>query len=167
MRRALLLLPSLLVLACGGDPSAPALEVGGVGEDGVTFAPLSGDQPLVPGSQGGFHVWVKLRIHNPPPGRVKLERSARRQSDDRLVLSAQSSVELGEPSADGAFELPDPIPSFMCPTPIGVNVRDEEIRFEVRLVDDQDQLIAEDFAVATPRCPSGDHAAFCQDICSG
>lgn len=169
MRRALLCMSlSLAALAgCGGPPSEVKVTLGGVTADGRTFAPLDGDQPLVPGSQGGFHVWVKLRFEGVQPGRVTLERTARRVRDDRLVLTTRTAVEVGEWDEGGAFELADPIPSFMCPTPIGVGVIDEQIRFEINTLDADGNVLAHDEAVATPRCPEGEQSQFCQNICSG
>lgn len=167
VRRAIFCLPVLMLLACGGGADAPEVVLGEVGEDGQSFAPLQGDQPLVPGSQGGFHVWVKLRFRGLGPGKWMVERTARRASDDRLVLTTRSQLEIGEAGAEGFYETPDPLPSFMCPTPIGVRVMDSPIRFEVRVLDEEGNVVASDSATATPRCPTGDQAEFCEDICAG
>ncbi|MBX5483516.1 MAG: hypothetical protein IRZ16_16970 [Myxococcaceae bacterium] len=155
----------VVVTAACGPPSE--VQLGGVAEDGVTFAPLEGDQPLVPGSQGGFHVWVKLRFTGFEPGKHTVQRTARRTRDERLVLTTRTGIAVGEPDASGTWETPDPLPSFMCPAPIGVSVIDEPIRFEVEVLDEAGQAVAHDGAVATPHCPEGEQAQFCQQICSG
>ena len=69
-----------------------------------------------------------------------------------------------------AYELPDAVPSFMCPTPIGVAVRDETVRFDVKLLDaETEEVLVETTAEATPRCPpEGDpQRTYCLQICSG
>lgn len=53
------------------------------------------------------------------------------------------------------------------PSPIGIRVFDEELVFEVRLLDNNDRVLARDQVVLTPRCPEGDQAAFCYQICAG
>jgi hypothetical protein len=56
----------------------------------------------------------------------------------------------------------------MCPTPIGVAVRDQPLHLEVVLTDLASGVVlgtgAADFV---PRCPEGDQLAHCIDICSG
>jgi hypothetical protein len=58
----------------------------------------------------------------------------------------------------------------MCPTPIGVRVADEAVRFTVTFVDpDTGETLAQATAEATPRCPpEGDpQHDFCERICTG
>jgi hypothetical protein len=174
MRRAGLLV-AVALAACGevapDEPDAGAgtleLTLGTVDADGQGFLPLAGDQPLVPGSQGGFHVWLKYRVRNHVPGTVHVRRTARRVSDDRLVLRADGAVDLGAAKADGTWELAAPVPSFMCPSPLGVKVYDLPVRFTVELRDPEtDAVLATATAEATPRCPP-EHVEFCERICSG
>src|SRR5262245_52842378 len=125
MRRALRVVTGILATAwlsgCGAPGSIGPIGPGSVtlgtsAIDGSGFFPLTGDQPLVPGAQGGFHVWVKYRVEGMTPGKVKVTRTARRVSDNRLLLTAQPTTqEIGPAGPDGYWELPDPLPSFLCP----------------------------------------------------
>jgi len=57
----------------------------------------------------------------------------------------------------------------MCPTPIGVQVRDQAIVYRVEIEKDDGTPLASGEAEATPHCPTDDpnQAAFCASICSG
>src|SRR5205085_2859759 len=142
-------------------------ELGTTAEDGTGFLPLSGEVPLVPGAQGGFHVWVKYRVFGLAPGDVKVVRSATRARDGRAILSAVPIVqEIGPASEAGYWECAQAIPSFMCPTPVGVSVRDEAVDLRLELkVGGEATPAAEATARVVPRCRDGD--AFCARICSG
>ena len=107
------------------------LTLGTAATDGSGFEALGGDATLVPGAQGGFHIWLKYRISGMAPETVKVHRESRRVSDDALVLLADGSVDVGAAGEDGWWQLPAAQPSFMCPTPIGIGVIDERMVFEV------------------------------------
>jgi hypothetical protein len=179
--RTLFVLSALLALAaalslggCGGAPEkmpgAAQVELGTAASDGTGFLPLSGDQTLVPGAQGGFHVWVKWKVEGLSPEKVHAQRTVRRTSDNALILTTEGAVEVGDPS-DGWWELPSALPSFMCPTPIGVRVQDEEVKFDLVITADDNgepgAKLGETTATATPRCPGDSEMAFCQQICDG
>lgn len=172
-RLGLIPLATLLLFGCGGcggtppRPGGMGLTLGTSAEDGTGFLPLSGDQPLVPGSQGGFHVWLKYRISGMAEGKVRIKRTARRVSDHRLLLTTDGVQEVGQMGEEGYWELPAPIPSFMCPSPLGVVVQDQPAVFNVVITDEQGRVLVEDTAEATPRCPEGDQADFCRRICNG
>jgi hypothetical protein len=55
----------------------------------------------------------------------------------------------------------------MCPSPLGIQVRDEQIRFQLEIVDLDGVSLGSAEAQATPHCPEGDQSAFCIRICSG
>jgi hypothetical protein len=155
---------------CGGGsgPTGTGLVMlGGANPDGTGFVELSGDVQLIPGSQGGFHVWLKFRVEGMGPSRVHLRRTARRASDGRLLLTAENDEEIGAPGPQGYWELPNPIPSFMCPSPIGTRVMDEAVNFLVEVTDENGAPLGSASAQATPRCPAGAQADFCARICSG
>jgi len=165
-----------LLAAAGGctappPPSSIQLTLGTTATtDGSGFTPLTGAQPLVPGAQGGFHIWLKLRVAGMAPRAVKVERTARRVSDNRLLLTTEQVLDVGAAGPDGYWELPTAIPSFMCPSPIGVSVVDTPARFTVRFVDDDlKTILVEESAEATPECPpEGDpQREFCYRICTG
>jgi hypothetical protein len=166
---------SLALLAGCGDSSPPPVSavtvtLGTIDASGSGFYNLSGDQPLVAGAQGGFHVWLKYRVAGMPPATVRVSRTVRRVSDGRLVLKTEGSQEIGAAGADGAWELPAALPSFMCPSPVGVRVEGEAMRFQVVLSDpDTGEVLGTGEAVATPQCPppgDGQHD-HCMQICVG
>jgi hypothetical protein len=163
----------VLVLTCGcggmAPPSHTAAQVtlGSAAFDGSGFVPLGGDETLVPGAQGGFHIWIKYRVAGMAPQKVRVQRTARRVSDGALVLTTEGTQQIGPPSSAGYWELPTALPSFMCPTPIMVNVIDQRIRFELQLTAEDGTPLADEHGEATVHCPTGDQAAFCQRICSG
>ena len=97
-----------------------------------------------------------------------MHRESRRVSDDALVLLTDGTQDVGSAGDDGWWELPSALPSFMCPTPIGINVIDERIVLRRDPDDRRDGApLANSSAEATVHCPDGDQAAFCQRICSG
>lgn len=153
-------------------PPVGSLEVslgGAPGVDGSGYVPLSGDAVLVPGAQGGFHVWMKYRVSGASPGVFDVSYTVRRTRDARLILTAKRRQEIGAPSAEGYWELPVAIPAFMCPSPIGVDVRDEPMRFVLEILAPAPDatLLGSATADVTPHCPDGDHASFCDEICRG
>jgi hypothetical protein len=161
----------LLAAGCGAEPPSPLppgdVEISlGTVDEGAGFLALAGDQPLVPGAQGGFHVWLTYRVQGHQPGAVRVRRTARRVSDGRLILLTEGMVDLGPAGEGGFWELPAPLPSFMCPSPLGVRVFDELVRFEVELLDAGEPM-ASGSAEAVPRCPDDEHLEFCLRICSG
>jgi len=163
------------LVGCGGSgmqppPGDAMLTVGtAAAPDGSGWAALDGDATLVPGAQGGFHIWLKYRVAGMAPEKVKVHRESHRVSDDALVLLTDGTQDVGAPAPgnDGWWELPQALPSFMCPTPIGINVIDERIVFEVTLSTMDDQPLAKSSAEATVHCPDGTQAPFCAKICSG
>lgn len=173
MRTTCLLAPLVLAgAACGAGvgPELPSeLEVGSAELSGDGFIEvLDGmDVELVPGAQGGFHVWLNLRVLA-AQGELYVEREARRVSDDALILRGQQQIiEVPAAAMEDWWESPYAAPAFMCPSPIGIKVFDEPIRYQITLTDLEGVVIAEDEVVLTPRCPQGDQAAFCAEICAG
>jgi hypothetical protein len=167
--RAWLAACATCLVACGGA-AAPArgmlaLELGGAASDGSGFLPLGGDVALIPGAQGGFHVWLKYRVFQMAPRSVRVVRSARRVSDGRAILDALPVIaDIGAPGPEGDWQSPAAMPSFMCPTPIGVQVRDEAVELRLELRDSDGALLIDGTAEVVPRC-LGD--SFCERICSG
>jgi len=160
------------LVGCGGGPMQPppgdaTLALGSAAADGTGFVELGGDATLVPGAQGGFHVWLKYRIEGMAPEKVHVHRESRRVSDDALVLLADGTQDVGAPGDDGWWQLPTALPSFMCPTPIGINVIDQRIVFDVTLTTVDGAPLAKQSAEATVHCPAGEQNGFCLKICSG
>lgn len=167
----------MLVLAggcCGAGPARPwdgAVDgrVDGGGGVEVAVAALGDggqDVTLVAGAQGGFHVWLDWRLRGVAAGKtVTLERRASRVADETVVLRFDGAVDVGAPDADGWFAPADPIPMFMCPSPIGVSVVDVPIRFELHVLDGADEL-GHTAVTLTPHCPDAQRD-FCTRICTG
>lgn len=183
-RGALQLLVALLGcgLGCGGTAPPPPPPMTLSLQLGTVDTRLHGDarwvdftddrqSELAPGAQGGFHVWVLYRIgQNDRPRKVRIERIADRLGEGgsrQRVLTTSNTLELGaEP-----YESPLPIPSFMCPTPIGVNILDAPLELLVRISesDDATALLAEKRVRLQPICPpvGDDQRDFCLRICTG
>jgi hypothetical protein len=163
---------------CGADePLGPdsgtlpvgELLVGGAENDGTGFVELAdgADAELVPGAQGGFHVWINVRVLG-VAGPLYLEREARRASDGALVLAgSRQALEVSEDAMEDWWENPAAAPSFMCPAPVGITVFDTPLQFSVTLSDPDGNVVAEDEITLVPRCPTGEQAAFCLNVCDG
>lgn len=189
-RLAGLLLAAATASGCStADP--PGSTLGTIADPlnaGSAFVPLSAGQDvtLVEGAQGGFHVWMKFRV-GLSPRLVSMEKRAYRASDNQLVLLAYTPVSIGSapgaespfgtvPAPGGAWELQPATPMFMCPSPVGINVLDTPIRYQLTLLDKSPtqggaapMALAEMGVTLVPHCPSSppDSVAFCRKICSG
>lgn len=172
-----LALATLLVLAsgCAAEEEDPPielegeLEIGSAAFSGAGFMPIEdgAEVELVPGAQGGFHVWTGLRVTG-AMGELYLDREARRVSDGTLVmLSNDQYFEVPAEAMDGWWERAEAAPSFMCPAPIGITIYGTELEFTARLLTPDGELIAEDQIVVTPTCPTGDQEATCLSLCDG
>lgn len=161
---------------CGAQPP-PMMGLTGVTLGGSTatngaFVPLvdGQDAPLIPGAQGGFHVWMRYRLTGLSPGTYRVARIAHRVSDGQIVLRIPpDSVDVGAPDANGYWESPMSLPMFMCPSPIGIQVVDEQIRYEIDVLDDSGkQTLSSGQVIMVPRCPSDPQQHdFCYRICTG
>jgi len=129
---------------------------------------------LAPGAQGGFHLWTMFRIKNGAAGQtVRLFRIIDRLGDeagtirDRVLTAPESRLELLGP----LYETVDPIPSFMCPTPIRVNVLNAplELTLSVRPYPDDGPPLGEARVRLYATCPpAGDpQRDYCLTICKG
>ena len=168
---------AIALFACGGGegPGGTGVELvlGSASPDRTQFVPVDdgADLPLVPGSQGGFHVWTGIRVRG-AAGILHLEREVRRVTDgERILLASTYVMEVPDDVAGDWWEHPhgeaDALPSFMCPAPLGLDVRDEPLILHAQVLSEDDELLAEDDLLYTPRCPEGNQAEFCADICSG
>lgn len=131
-----------------------------------------GPAELVPGAQGGFHVWLLYRISgNNVPQQVQVQRKADRIAPDgtrQRVLTVSTQLEL---PAQPLWESPTPLPSFMCPTPLGVNILDAPVELEVRISEAKPDgmLLCEARVLFQPVCPPPTDPLhdFCLGICQG
>ena len=161
------------LVGCGGGPMQPPpgnamLALGTAATDGSGFVALGGDATLVPGAQGGFHVWLKYRIEGMAPEKVNVHRESRRVSDDALVLLADGSARRRRArrrrlvaAADGAavVHVPDADRHQRHRPAHGLRRHAHRPSTARRWRSSS--------AEATVHCPDGAQAAFCAKICSG
>lgn len=175
MKRALAALTvATALVACGGteappEPGSVQLHVGSAPQSGAGFVEVQdgADVELVPGAQGGFHVWTSTRLTG-TSGLLFVTREARQVDTGQLVLRAQRvALEVPDAALSEMWESPAALPSFMCPAPIGIRIYDQELAFSVELRDEDDNILADDHIVVMPRCPEGAQRDFCLDICDG
>jgi hypothetical protein len=144
------------------------LLLGGAEDTGTGFVDLidGADAALIAGAQGGYHVWTSLRARG-IEGELRIEREARRMSDGVLVLKVpvQELLVPGEAMEDW-WQQPDAWANFMCPSPVGIQVYDQEVQFTVQVTTVDGDFLAEDRIILVPRCPAGDEAN-CHDRCAG
>ncbi len=174
MRRSLaiaFLLSAAAGTGCGQEEEPPVrateLRVGTSDASGAGFVAIPDftEVDLVPGAQGGFHVWVNVSLQG-VAGPVTVEREARREADGELVLRAlEQRIEVPQDAMEDWWESPHAAPAFMCPTPIGLSVIGEPIRIDVKIRGVDDEVLAEESMVVIPRCNL--QPEFCQSICSG
>lgn len=134
--------------------------------DGNGFSAFARDQVLVSGPQGGFHVWLKLRIAGLDPGPVRVHRVVHLAADQRLLLDAESVLQVGV-AIGGYWEQPYPLPLFLCPTPSGIDIVDQRIELQVLLTSaTAPQTVGDASAAFSVHCPDDARAA-CLELCSG
>lgn len=157
----------LLLTGCTGNVQKPPPEAVLVlgDQNGDPYADGQ-DVTLVAGAQGGFHIWLDYHVTGMPPGQVVLERTAHRLSDDQIVLRSSTSLELAQPDDQGWVWAPMPLPMFMCPAPVGLNIIDEPIELRLRFTTRDGTELATQSSTVVPHCPD-EARDFCQRICSG
>ncbi len=138
------------------------LELGG--DDAGAFTTFPAEVQAIPGAQGGFHVGVMYRITGQALAGVKFEHRVTRVRDGVLVSKGTRILDVNPVAAGASWTTEDPITVFICPTPVGVNVLGEALRFEVKALKN-DAVLSEASATTTLRCPAGD--GFCASICAG
>ncbi len=146
------------------------LTLGTLGPDGG-YQPLTDGQDvtLVEGAQGGFHVWMQFKVDDPRAMHVEAVRMAHRRDGGELVLRAMGPAYdiVGMPGG-GPWESTNPVPMFMCPSPLGIRVVDEAIVYDVTFTDDAQEPVAHGTITLVPRCPTDPMKLdFCMKICTG
>jgi hypothetical protein len=151
------------------EPAAGEALAGSAAADGSGFVPVDDGAgvELIPGAQGGFHVWLNVKVQG-LAGRVLFERRARRVSDGVLVFRGlRQLLDIPEDAMETWWDNPLATPAFMCPSPIGIKVYDEELVFEIEITGEDGEVLATDQLILVPRCPEGEQAEFCRQICAG
>lgn len=171
----------LAIAACGPDPVTPGpgpdpaeLILGTGHEDGSPgFVTTEEGQDLVlqPGAQGGFHVFLNIRMNDEAASLVSMtpmiERHARRVVDGDLVSRSEHRGKFVASPEAGFNETERSIPVFLCPTPVGISVADELLELQVEAYDDETGERMNGHLRFVPRCPEGDQKTFCERICFG
>jgi hypothetical protein len=179
----------LLLAGCldGGPPLSPpgtlplTVQLGSVDTSqpgGSSWLDLADGQPLqlVPGSQGGFHVWLLYRVSgNSQQQPVRISRLADRLDPsgrrDRVLTAYGTDTLPAQPS----WQLLTPIANFMCPTPIGVNILNAPVELSLTLTPPPPSgqpagpSLGEAHVTIQPVCPPSPDPQhdFCQKICQG
>ncbi len=168
MRLALAL---CLAAACGG-PGPPdsgntgvELTLGSALADGTGFAAMPAEATLVPGAQGGFHVWLSYRVKG-AEGSLKAAHTVRREDDGKLLSRGERRLDVTAVEA-GWWQSETATPAFLCPTPLGVSVIDVDVVFEVTLLDAAANELVKQQVKTKLKCPTDAQADFCQRICKG
>jgi hypothetical protein len=149
----------------GGDPVIEGPVELGTTDDAGTFVALSGPVDGIPGSQGGFHVNLLYRLPRGAVGSITVDHQVRRVRDERLVSRGTRMWDVGLTRVP-TWETPSAVTVFMCPTPVGVDIIGEALRFTVTAKDAAGQPFATGSATATFRCGTS-AGAFCASICKG
>ncbi|MCB9650259.1 MAG: hypothetical protein H6730_27275 [Deltaproteobacteria bacterium] len=179
--RTLPLITLLGLAACGGTTPPgpgpdPSNEVSvGTGAQGGSgpFVPLEDgvELTLEPGAQGGFHVYIDVQVDEAAVAgmgeRPLVKRVARRDPAGDLVSRSERTHVFIPSATAGKVELEGVVPLFLCPTPIGIPVADETIELEVEISKDAETPGVKGTLRFIPRCPEGDQAEFCRNICFG
>jgi hypothetical protein len=153
----------------GTEPLVADMEIGVAvdGSEGFLLVDDGDDAQLASGAQGGFHVWTAPRFKG-AAGTLYLDRRARRVEDQVLVLRASRLViDVPEDAMESWWRDEQAIPSFMCPPPIGIQIFDAPIEFTFELRTEDEELIATDTLIVTPRCAEGATGDYCRSTCAG
>jgi hypothetical protein len=158
--------PSPPVQGCDDDANRPLLVEMGTGSDvDVGWQPLSasGELPLLPGPQGGYHIYVQVRT----TGFCSTDRMVVswtfRGSPEGPVLRSQQEVLRFIDDGLGHLVLPHGQPTFVCPSLIaGEPMAGRPLDLEVRVTGSPEGDGAEpvdtalDHETVVPTCPDGD-----------
>lgn len=173
----------IVLLLCGCPAPSPPDEDGGqltgdpLWADGAvalgtlvsatrpTFMVLPAQLELQPGAQGGFHVELAFRVAGHIEPQAVFNHRLTRVRDGVLVSKGTRTFDVA-PDATGTWLSPDSVPLFLCPTPIGVNVVDEALNFEVTVSRRPGLLLGRVTVQAVVTCPAGARA-LCESVCRG
>lgn len=127
----LFLLAWIAPVGCGGGVGENAVVELGRGES--RFMPLEDGErlPLVPGSQGGYHVWVSFRSWGLQPDRVDLTLTTELRGVDGSEGEAHAMINL-QPREEGGGHV---FPGWPARVRIPECAHDRELRIEVSLTD--------------------------------
>lgn len=170
----LMLLGALVCLGCGGGKGEPdgsvtqdaawpdgALQLGVRSDGGSDFQVLPAEVSLVPGAQGGYHVEVRYQVSGEPTNAVLFTHRAHLTDTGALVSKGTRQFDV---LPTGGAWLSEPFPIFMCPTPVGVTVTNQNVTIEVTATSADGGLLGTTSGTTKLRCGAGQ---YCETICKG
>lgn len=163
-----------------GDPLPGQVALGTIdrrlhGDDRYVPIENGQDAELAPGAQGGFHVWLHYKLSG-MNGRLVVKRIADRvtlkdggEKLDRVLTTEGVQV---VPAGVQEWQTKEPLPNFMCPTPLGINIIDQLIEMKVVVEDMGGRTLGQARSRVRVRCPGtvenpDPQREFCLRICSG
>lgn len=158
-RRALI----VLLLAACPQPTPeddPELPTSAEWSDGTVQLVVASAE-LESGAQGGFHVRVEYRVAMREQRDATFMLRVWRASDRRVVSRNQRTDDIS-----GELWRSGDVTVFMCPSPVGVSVVDEELSFELVVTDRNDHVLGIATTRSTLTCPASEKN-FCESICKG
>ena len=175
-RFVLAVLGVVSIVACSSsDDDAPdggdairTVTIGEGDDDGEGFTELveGGDAHLHYGTQGGFHLFIAVRVTGFDERRLVVEVQAWRDDLD-LDLPANQlvhEVDLEPVGPDGALQTIAADRLILCPNPTGIGSVDKTLRLSMTARDSFHHEARRDVTVVT-RCPEGDGR--CPPTCAG
>jgi hypothetical protein len=163
---------ALLLTACdvlpqpdGGaaDAATPlwaegTLTVGTI-SDGGAFTEFGAEVDLTPGAQGGFHVNTRYRVVGQRVDQVLFTHVVRLTDGGTLVSRGTRRFDVDlDPWESEVF------PVFMCPTPVGVNVANESVTFEITATAADGGFLGRAGGSTRLFCAPG---GYCEVVCRG
>jgi hypothetical protein len=160
------------VIGCGSSageadivPADGSLSVGdkqlliGEGEpmtDSFTAVQDGDTLSLISGPQGGYHVFLQLRVTGVEPGLANLHTKFVHPKASLVLRDQTNSVYLS-PLEEGGAELgiPSPVQAFVCPSLVpGYTMQGNELRLNLEL--ETGGVMMESSVMVTLLCPAGD-----------
>jgi hypothetical protein len=135
-----------------------------VSDSDLSFQVLPAALELHGGAQGGYHVPLLYQVDGQTEPGATFEHRVTRVRDGVLVSKGSRVYDVA-PDGTGSWRTDAAVVIFLCPTPVGVDVVDEALSFEVTLTRTPDVVLARTTAQAVVHCPAG--AFSCPLICKG
>jgi hypothetical protein len=176
MSRGVVLALAVCVSACGGggaadggtDGSTPlwsdgTLRVGTRSSSGVDdFVTFGAQVPLTPGAQGGYHVETRYQIVGQRLDGVVFNHTVRLTDGGTLISRGTRRFDVGDDGGDPWVS--EIFPVFMCPTPVGVSVLNEQVTFEITATSTDGGFLGSANGTTRLHCDPG---AYCEVVCRG
>lgn len=145
-----------------GPPQWPegAIAFGTTNDDDKIFELIGAEIELYRGPQGGHHAYAKYQVTDQTASNATFEHRVRRERDGLLVSKGKRSFTVS-PSDGGVWTAEDAMVMFLCPTPAGVNIVNEPLRFEVTVSSVDRKLLGRASVTSTLKCTG------CEADCGG